>query len=152
MCDALPGVSKTDVGEMVMRSRLIRGDLTAEKDGETRIGLDDDVQLPPRDGVHAHHREATGGVIHRGVRRRLKPQDRTRKCKIQNLAGAVVKKHGEGDPAIENNEVCGTDFALAIELRSDRDDPSTCLQIGDRAELSSYWHLVSPLDRRTSRR
>ena len=55
MCNALPGVSKTDVGEVVMRARLIRSDLAAEQDGETRIGLDDDVQLPPREGVHAHY-------------------------------------------------------------------------------------------------
>ena len=55
MCNALPGVSKTGVGEVVMRARLIRSDLAAEQDGETWIGLDDDVQLPPREGVHAHY-------------------------------------------------------------------------------------------------
>ena len=43
MRDAMPGVPKTDVGEMVMRARLIGGDLAAKQDGETRIGLDNDV-------------------------------------------------------------------------------------------------------------
>jgi len=90
MCNALPGVSKTDVGKVVMGARSIGGDLTAKQNGETRIGLNDDVQLPPREGVDAHYREAPGGMIHRGLRRRLKPKDRTRKCEIQNLAGAII--------------------------------------------------------------
>ena len=47
-----------------MRTRLIGGGLTAEQHGETRIGLDDDVQLPPRESVDPHDREAMGGVIH----------------------------------------------------------------------------------------
>src|SRR5208337_321703 len=33
MRDALPGVSKADIGEVVMRARLICHDLAAEKDG-----------------------------------------------------------------------------------------------------------------------
>jgi hypothetical protein len=55
MRDAFPGAAKTEVGEMVVRTRLIRSDLAAEQDGETWIGLDNDVQLPPRKGVHAHY-------------------------------------------------------------------------------------------------
>jgi hypothetical protein len=51
MCDALPALSKTNVGEVVMRTRLIGDDLAAQQNGESRIGLDDDVQLAPREGV-----------------------------------------------------------------------------------------------------
>ncbi len=68
MCDALPALSKTNVGEVVMRTRLIGDDLAAQQNGESRIGLDDDVQLAPREGVDARYREATGGVIHRSAR------------------------------------------------------------------------------------
>src|SRR5271169_1836678 len=88
MRDAFPGAAKTEVGEMVVRTRLIGGDLAAEQDSEAWIGLDNDVQLPPRKGVHAHQREATGGVIRRGVGCRLKSKYGTRKCEIQDLAGA----------------------------------------------------------------
>ena len=78
MRDAMPGVPKTDVGEMVMRARLIGGDLAAKQDGETRIGLDNDVQLAPRKCVDAHYRKAPSGVVHRGVRRLLKAKNRSR--------------------------------------------------------------------------
>jgi len=35
---ALPGVAKADIGEVVMRARLIGGDLATQQDRETRIG------------------------------------------------------------------------------------------------------------------
>jgi len=54
MCDALPGVPQTDIGQVVMRPRLIGGDLTTQQDRETRIGLDDDFQLAVLKGVDAH--------------------------------------------------------------------------------------------------
>jgi len=152
MRDALPGASQTEVCQVIVGARLIGADLSAEQSSEAWIGLDDDIQLLPRKGVHTHYRKAAGGMMHRGVRCRLKPEHRPRQREIHDLAGTVIEQHGERDPAIENNEVCGTDFTLAVELRSDRDDASSCLQIGDRAELSSYRHLVSPLHRRTSRR
>jgi len=34
--DPLPGFSRTDVGEMIIRTRLISGDLAAEQHGESR--------------------------------------------------------------------------------------------------------------------
>jgi hypothetical protein len=82
MRDALPGVPKTDIGEVVMRARFIGGDLATQQDRETRIVLDDNVQLAPRKCVDAHYREAPSGVIYRGIRRLLKAKDRTRKCEI----------------------------------------------------------------------
>jgi hypothetical protein len=54
MCDALPSVPETDIGQVVMRPRLIGGDLTTQQDRETRIGLHDDVQLAALKGVDAH--------------------------------------------------------------------------------------------------
>ena len=78
MCDALSGVPKTDIGEVVMRARLIGGDLAAKQDGETRIGLDNDVQLAARKCVDARYRKAPSGVVHRGVRRLLKAKNRSR--------------------------------------------------------------------------
>jgi hypothetical protein len=80
-------------------------------------------------------------VIHRGVWRLLKAEDCAGESEIQDLAGAVIEKYREGDPAIENNEIGGADVTLTIEIRSDGDDLGTGFQIGDRAELISYRHL-----------
>ena len=44
MCDAFPGASKTQVGEVVVRAPFIGGDLSAEQNSEAWIGLD----LPAR--------------------------------------------------------------------------------------------------------
>jgi hypothetical protein len=101
---------------MVVRTRLVSGDLAAEQNSEAWIGLDDDVQLVPWEGENAHYRKATGRVIHWCVRCRLKPKYGARQREIQDLAGAVIEQHREGDPAIQNNEVRGTDITLPIEI------------------------------------
>src|SRR5208282_4001163 len=124
--------------------------LAAEQNSKAWIGLDNDVQLVPWEGENAHHRKATSRVIHRRVRCRLKPEHGARQCKIQDLAGAVIEQRGEGNPAVQNNEIVGTDITLTIEIRSGGDDPSTGFQIGDRREFFSYRHLVSPVHCRAS--
>jgi len=53
MRDAFPGTPKTEVGEMIVRATFIGGDLSAEQNSKTRIGLDEGVQLTPWKGVCA---------------------------------------------------------------------------------------------------
>ncbi len=45
MRDAFPGGAQAEVCQMVVCTRLIRGDLPAEQDGKARIVLDDRVEL-----------------------------------------------------------------------------------------------------------
>ena len=55
VCDPLSANSKPNVGEVVMRAPLSGDNLAVKHDGEPRIGLDHDLQLPPRKGVDARH-------------------------------------------------------------------------------------------------
>src|SRR5580704_5731475 len=48
MRDAFPSAPKTEVGEVIVRATFIGGDLSAEQNSETRIGLDEGVQPTPR--------------------------------------------------------------------------------------------------------
>ena len=55
-------------------------------------------------------------MIHRGVGCRLKSKYGTRKCEIQDLVGTVIEQHRQGDPAIQNDKVGGTEITLPIEV------------------------------------
>jgi hypothetical protein len=89
--DALSCRSQPKVGEMIVGARRIAGDLAAEQNSEAWIAFDDRVQLTSWKSINAHDRQATGGVIHRSVRSRLKPKYRAGKREIQDLARAVVQ-------------------------------------------------------------
>ena len=109
MRNAFPGAPKTEVGEVIVRATFIGGDLSAEQNSETRIGLDEGVQLTPRKGVCAHYRKAAGGVIHRSVRSRLKPEHRARQREIQDLV-----KTGEFRLVIVRQSRCAESAAAAL--------------------------------------
>ena len=114
--DALPGASQPEVGEMIVGARLIGSDLAAKQNREAWIAFDDRVQLTSWKTIDAHDRQATGGVIHRSARSRLKPKYRARKREIQNLARAVVEQCRQGDPTAQDDIVSGTDITLPIEI------------------------------------
>jgi len=114
--DALPCPSQPKVGEMIVGACLIAGDLAAEQNREAWIAFDDCVQPTSWKSIDAHDRQATGGVIHRSARSRLKPKYRARKCEIQNLARAVVEQCRQGDPTAQDDIVSGTDITLPIEI------------------------------------
>ena len=101
---------------MIVGARLIGGDLAAEQNSEAWIGFYDRVKLTSWKSVDAHDRQATGGMIHRSARSRLKPKYRARKREIQNLARAVVEQCRQGDPTAQDNIVSGTDITLPIEI------------------------------------
>jgi hypothetical protein len=114
--DALSCRSQPKVGEMFVGARLIAGDLAAEQNREAWIAFDDRVQLTSWKSIDAHDRQATGGVIHRSARSRLKPEYRARKREIQNLARAVVEQCRQGDPTAQDDIVSGTHITLPIEI------------------------------------
>src|SRR5512133_1480538 len=128
---------------MIVGARLIGGDMAAEQNREAWIAFDDRVQFTSWKNIDAHGRQATGGVIHRSARSRLKPQYRARKREIQNLARAVVEQCRHGDPTAQDDIVSGTDITLPIEILSAVNDPRARLQISNCCQLFSDRHLAS---------
>jgi hypothetical protein len=99
---------------VVVRARLISSDLPAEQDSESRIGFDDTVQFLPREGIGTHYGETPRRVIHRRVCVRLKSEYGTREGEIQDLARAVIEKHGEGNPATEQDKTRRAGITLTV--------------------------------------
>jgi hypothetical protein len=118
--DALPCASQAKVGEMIVRARLIAGDLAAQQNSEAWFAFDDRVQLTSWKSVDAHGRQATGGMVHRSARARLKPKYRAWKGEIQNLARAVVEQCRQGDPTAQDDIVSGSRWERPARPSPDR--------------------------------
>src|SRR5271169_1091765 len=144
MGDPFSGVPQSEVSQMIMGARLIRRDLPAEQDGETRVVLDNRVELVTGESKNPGNRKTTCGMIHRGVLCRLKPEYGAGEREIEDLARTIVEQHGKSDPAAQNDKIRGANVTLPIEIGPGRDDPSAGLQIGDGVEFFSNRHsLVS---------
>src|SRR5271169_1150855 len=135
MGDPFPGAPQSKVSQMIVGARPVRGDLPAEQNGETRVVLNNRVELVTGESKNPGSRKTTRGMIHRGVLCRLKPKDGAGEREIKDLAGTIVEQHGESDPAAQNDKIRGTNVTLPIEIGSGRDDPSAGLQIGDGVEF-----------------
>src|SRR5260370_37198155 len=97
-------------------SCLISRDLAEEQNSEAWIAIEYCVQPTSWKSIDAHDRQATGGVIHRSARSRLKPKYRARKCEIQNLTRAVVEQCRQADPTAQDDIVSGIDITLPTEI------------------------------------
>ena len=65
MSDSFPGAAQSEVGQMIVRPRLVRGDLATKQKRKTWIVLDNRVELAPRESKNPGGRKTTCGVVHR---------------------------------------------------------------------------------------
>src|ERR1700730_426276 len=143
MRDAFARTSQAKIRQVIMRTCFIRGSLTTKQSRKVWIGLDDDIQLLLWNDVDARQGKAAGGGIHQGVSDR-EPEHRARQCEIHDLAGAVIEKHGQCNPPIEDDESGRTLITLHVQMCTNGKNPSIRLEIENPLEFLFYIHATSP--------